>query len=124
MPMTEAQKRAFWTPETRAYAERIRNVGGANYTLGIPGFNDVVRIGAYEDEELKKQRWLRYKNTRNPAPGFAQTAAQILNFIDDAQDLLFTALALAWPLLRRLPARLLPGLGWILTANDILNLMT
>lgn len=124
MAVSEAQKKAFWTPETRAYADSIRNVGGANYTINVPGIQDVVRIPAYEDEELKKQRWLRYKNTRNPAPGFAQTAAQILNFIDDAQDLLFTALALAWPLLRKLAPRFLPGLGWILTANDILNLMT
>lgn len=124
MAVTEQDKSRFWTPETRAYADRVRNVGGANYTINIPGIQDVVRIGAYEDPDLKRQRWLRYKNTRNPAPGFAQSAAQILNFIDDAQDLLFTALALAWPLLRRLPLRMLPGLGWLLTINDILNLFT
>jgi len=114
----------FWPQETKDYAARIRNQGGANYTVNIPGIQDVIRIPAMEDPELKRQRWLRYKNTRNPAPGFAQAAAQVLNFIDDAQDLLFTALALAWPLLRKLPARMLPGLGWVLTINDILNLMT
>ena len=124
MPMTPEQKARLWTPETRAYADSVRNRGGDSYTINVPGIQDVVRIPAMESEDLKFQRWLRYKNTRNPAPGYAQAAAKILNYIDDAQDLLFTALALAWPLLRKLPKRFLPGLGWILTVNDILNLMT
>jgi hypothetical protein len=124
MAVTDRDKSRFWSSETRAYADQVKNIGGANYTINIPGIQDVVRIGAYEDPDLKRQRWLRYKNTRNPAPGFAQSAAQILNWIDDAQDLLFTALGIAWPLLRRLAPRFLPGLGWLLTVNDILNLFT
>lgn len=124
MAVTEADKRRFWTPETRAYQEQIRNVGAATYTINIPGIQDVVRIGAYEDKQLKQQRWLRFQNAKNPAPPFSQAAAQLLGILDDAQDLLFTALALSWPLLRRLPARMIPGVGWVLTLNDVLNLMT
>lgn len=48
----------------------------------------------------------------------------MINFLDDCQDLLFTALVLGRPLLRRLPAYWLPGLGWVLVANDLLNLGT
>lgn len=44
--------------------------------------------------------------------------------LDDAQDLLFVALVLAKPILRRLPARFIPGLGWVLLLNDMLNLGT
>jgi hypothetical protein len=121
---SESEKQRYWAPETRAYAERLKHGGNVDYTINIPGIQDVVRIGAYESKELKRQRWLRYQATKNPAPAGAQSAARLLNWIDDAQDLLFTALALAWPLLRRLPLRMLPGLGWVLAVNDILNLMT
>ena len=124
MAVSEAEKQKYWPAETRAYADSFRNRGAVDYTINIPGIQDIVRIPVLEDKELKRQRWLRYKNTKNPAPGYAQLAAQHLNFIDDAQDLLFTALALAWPLLRKLPYRFLPGLGWILAANDVLNMMT
>lgn len=94
------------------------------YTIDLPGFSDFIRIPALEDYQLKAQRIERMKTHVSPVPDFLQWIPSVINMLDDAQDLLFTGLVLAKPLLTRLPARFLPGLGWILTANDALNVGT
>lgn len=94
------------------------------YTIDIPGFSDFIRIPALEDYELKRDRIERMRTRESAVPDFLQWIPSVITTLDDAQDLLFTGLVLAKPLLRRLPARLIPGLGWVLTANDALNLGT
>lgn len=97
-----------------------------NYVINIPGATDIIRIPALEDKSLKQARYLRMIQAAETStiPEPLRWIPTAINYLDDAQDLLFTALVLSKPLLRRLPARLIPGLGWILTANDLLNAMT
>lgn len=94
------------------------------YTIDIPGFSDFIRIPALEDYELKRDRIERMRTRESPVPDVLQWIPSVITTLDDAQDLLFTGLVLAKPLLTRLPTRLIPGLGWVLTANDALNLGT
>lgn len=108
----------------RAYADQFPPKRRGEYTVNIPGIQDFIRLPALEDKALRQQRYERYKNSTSAAPGFIGTIGNILTALDDAQDLLFTALALAWPLLRRLPALFLGPIGWLLFANDLLNVMT
>lgn len=94
------------------------------FTIDLPGFNDIIQVPALEDKSLKSQRADRAYSARTPTPEPLLWISQVVNLLDDAQDILYTALVLARPILRRLPARAIPYLGWILLANDILNLGT
>ncbi len=96
------------------------------YTIDIPGASDIfaLPIPALANKELKRQRYLRMKTSQTAMPEFLQWMPQVINKLDDAQDLLWTGLVLAKPLLRRLPSRFIPYLGWALLANDLLNLGT
>lgn len=91
------------------------------YTIDLPGFSDFIRIPALEDYELKRDRIIRMITHESPVPEPLQWIPSVITMLDDAQDLLFTGLVLAKPLLTRLPSRFIPGLGWVLTANDTLN---
>lgn len=98
----------------------------ATYTVDIPGIGDIIRIPLPDqnDVELRRQRIERMKTAKHPYPEAIAWIPSVINTLDDAQDLLFVALTLGKPLLRRLPTRFLPGLGWVLLANDLLNLAT
>lgn len=123
MPLTDAERKRLLTPDTLDYLRKVRAVEQTgSYTIDLPGLTDFVRIPALENEELKFQRWIRFKTQEPLLPEPLRWIPGLINKLDDAQDLLFTALVLARPLLRKLPAWLLPGLGWLLLANDILNL--
>lgn len=91
------------------------------YTIDLPGFSDFIKIPALEDMELKRERIARMQTHVSPVPEELQWIPSVITTLDNAQDLLFTGLVLAKPLLRKLPARFIPGIGWILVANDTLN---
>jgi hypothetical protein len=95
-------------------------------TIQIPGITDVIRIPAIESRELKQQRVQRMRAAQTPIPAGLQWIPDAINFLDDAQDTLITLLLAGklTGLLARLPARFIPVLGWVLLANDILNLAT
>lgn len=97
---------------------------GEEFTVNIPGISDVLRIPGLDTPEIRRQRYQRWLASRSPVPEVLQPLTRILNKLDDAQDLLFTALALAVPILKRIGLRMIPFLGWALTVNDILNGMT
>ena len=96
------------------------------YTVSIPGATDIFRVPVpgMDDVELRQERIRRMKAAKTPVPEILQWIPAAINKIDDAQDLLYVGLTLAKPLLRRLPARFIPGLGWALLALDIANLLT
>ena len=98
--------------------------GGDVYTINVPGVTDILRIPGLESEALRKERAQRMKQSRSGLPDFLKWIPPVLNKLDDAQDLLFTGLALAWPLLRFLPRAFLGPLGILLTVNDLLNVFT
>jgi hypothetical protein len=97
-----------------------------DYTIQAPGLADIIRIPALESTELKQQRIQRMRNARTPIPPSIQWIPSAINFLDDAQDTLITLLLAGklTGLLAKIPARFIPALGWVLLANDILNLGT
>lgn len=54
-------------------------------------------------------------------PQWLKWAPGVINLLDDSQDMLITGLYLARPLLRKLPGKLLPGVGWAMVASDLLD---
>lgn len=95
----------------------------ADYQINIPGITQIIRFKRPEEEltDEKRERIARMRAAQSPVPGFLQWIPPAITAIDNAQDLLYVGLTLAKPLLRRLPARFLPGLGWALFANDVMN---
>lgn len=100
--------------------------GEAVYTIDLPGATDLFHfiIPALNDKQLKKERIMRMLTKKSPVPEALQWVPDVINKIDDAQDLLTTALWLAKPLIRKLPMRVIPFVGWALTISDIANLAT
>lgn len=96
------------------------------YRIKIPGMSGFVSWPAEKklSPEVKDIIIKRYMAKYSPVPQKIQWIPGIINQIDDAQDILTVALTLAKPLLRRLPGRFIPYLGWILLVNDLLNLST
>lgn len=94
------------------------------YTTDIPGLQDIIRIPPLESDQLKADRIKRFRSQRSALPKSMRWIPKVVNALDDAQDLLYTALVLAKPLLKRAPSRVIPYLGWVLLGNDVLNLLT
>jgi len=101
-------------------------MAGEVYTIDIPGSADIFRIPLpnTDDEELRRQRIARMRSHKGALPESLDWIPPLLTALDDAQDMLITGLVLAKPLLKRLPARFVPYLGWILLVNDVVNLTT
>lgn len=94
------------------------------YTIEIPGMLDIFRIPILEKDNvaLRQQRAIRMRTEVSPLPQKLQWIPTLINHLDDAQDMLITGLTLAKPILKKLPLRFVPYLGWALLINDILNL--
>ena len=95
------------------------------YEIKIPGAKQIFRFAPPSTlSQEAKQALIQRSRDKSPVPGFLQWIPGVINVLDDAQDILITGLTLAKPLLRRLPLRFVPVLGWVLLANDILNIST
>lgn len=94
------------------------------YTINVPGITDFIRIPPLESPQLRAQRYIRWQQSREVLPEPLRWIPKLINKLDDAQDLLYTAIALAIPLLKRLPRFFLGPLGIALLINDILNTAT
>lgn len=94
------------------------------YTIDVPGLFDVVKIPALESKKLRRQQIARMKTAVSPIPEPLRWIPSVINFLDDAQDLLISVLLATRWIIPRLGARVLPGVGWVLAANDLLNLLT
>lgn len=94
------------------------------YIIPLPGLQDIIRIPPLEDSALRRERFKRMHDSQTVIPQPLQWIPGVINWLDDAQDLLITGLLIARPLLIRLPLRFVPYVGWVLLANDILNLGT
>jgi hypothetical protein len=101
--------------------ERGSNADADKFTINVPGLTDILRIPGLDSPELRRERSRRFRQSRSPLPEVLQPLVRILNVLDDAQDLLFTGLALAYPLLKLVGPRIVPALGWALLVNDLLN---
>ena len=92
------------------------------YTIQVPGIQDFIAIRPLESKALYYERLKRMQENNTALPDSLKWAPKLIGILDDAQDLLYTALVLSKPLIKRLPAKLIPGVGWLLLANDVLNL--
>lgn len=109
---------------TQEYVARFPAGGSGTYPINIPGIQDFIRIPSLEDKALRRQRFQRFARTPGVLPEPLRWIPNALNKLDDAQDLLFTALALSIPLVKRLPAFFLRALTPFVLLNDLLNLLT
>lgn len=95
------------------------------YEINIPGIGDTFRFGAAPvyDKALKRQRYERMKAATSPVPETLRWIPRVIQHIDDAQDMMYTAAYLGKFLLRRVAPRFIPYVGWALLAMDAANLL-
>lgn len=91
------------------------------YTVQIPGITDILKVPGVDSAELRRERGARMARARSPLPVGLQWIPPLLNKLDDAQDLLYTGLVIGVGILKALGVRAIPGLGVLLTVNDLLN---
>lgn len=95
------------------------------FTVDVPGVSDIIKWPGFSDTpELRRARAQRLISANRAVPDFLKWLPPILTQLDNAQDMLITGLALAWPLVKYVFPRMLGGLGILLTLNDLLNLFT
>lgn len=78
-------------------------------------------------DEIKRRRDIRERIQSSATPATAQHWTRVMTWLDDAQDLGSVAAFAGRVFYRALPkiaGRLLPVLGWVLLAGDILKLLT
>lgn len=107
-------------------AAAYKPVPANTYTINIPGMSDIFKlpVDALTNKQLKRERYQRFKTQKSPVPESLNWIPGIINQLDNAQDILYTAFFLAKPFLRRLPLRFIPYVGWGLLIMDIMNLGT
>lgn len=91
------------------------------YTVQIPGISDILRVPGIDSPEARRQRGARMARANSGIPEQLKWIPKLLNKLDDAQDLLYTGLVIGVALLKVLGVRMFPGLGILLTVNDMLN---
>lgn len=100
----------------------------AEFQITVPGWSDVIKIRPDSTLPPKERRAKQINRIiamkKSAVPGVVQRMSQIATYLDNAEDLLSTALVLAKPLLRRLPSKFIPGLGWVLLVKDIFDFGT
>lgn len=96
------------------------------FTIDIPGATEIFRVvpKSLEDKELRQKRVTRMLTSNSPMPEPLRWIPSVINAIDDVEDLMTTALVLGRPLLKRLPSRFVPVVGWVLLIGDLVNLTT
>jgi len=94
------------------------------FTVDVPGIQDIIKLKDWDSKQLRYERYRRFATSRSSLPDLLQWIPPLLTKLDNAQDMIFVGLALAIPIIKRLPARVIPGVGWLLLLNDILNLFT
>ena len=97
----------------------------AEFEVQIPGLKDFFRWGTNKTSlpQTVRDRIQRMKDAKSPVPKPLKWIPHVINQIDNAQDIAYTAAFLARPLLRRAPAKAIPYIGWALKALDIANLI-
>ena len=122
-----------WVTELRiekcGFGGKIRPPVGAyapvdGFTVDVPGLQDIIKVKDWDSPTLRFERFKRFESARSAVPTALQWIPPLLTKLDNAQDMIFTGLALAIPIIRRLGPRLIPGIGILLTLNDVLNLFT
>jgi len=90
--------------------------------------DEILHIPKYREIHRRAQRIEALK--ASPTPEIFRTIAQIMTWIDDAEDTLSTGLVVGKMLVKKLPwlaarvgTRFIPILGWILTVRDLMEIL-
>ena len=94
------------------------------FTVTAPGLYEVIKVPPLQDKQYRREQAIRMAQANSALPERLQWVPKVINKLDDTQDILYTALVLGKYILPKLGLRLIPGLGWALLANDVLNLAT
>jgi len=114
-------------PEDERPKARAGMASGADgFLVKVPAWEDIVVINNDKvfDERDKRQRFLDYKEQieRSPVPPSVAEMGELLTTLDDLQDEVAT-LAVVLMIAEKLAGRAIPGVGWVATAADALNLI-
>ena len=108
----------------RARAGMNPEAGG--FLVQVPGWMDIFQFNndAVFSERSKQQRAIDYAENlqRSPTPPSLQEVGELLTTLDDIQDETAT-LAVVLMLAEKLAGRSIPGVGWVATAADALNVI-
>lgn len=91
------------------------------YTVDVPGLSDILRVPGIDDKNTRRERAQRMASHKSGLPDVLSWVPPLLNKLDNAQDLIYTATVIGLQVAKWLGFRTIPGLGLILTANDLLN---
>lgn len=100
--------------------------GDDGFLVSVPNWQDIFQFNndAVFDERSKKQRALDYAEAlrRSPTPPALAEVGELLTTLDDLQDEAAT-LAVVLMIAEKLAGRAIPGVGWVATAADALNII-
>ncbi len=117
--------------KVREKLEQLRAEGKLRPFPALPAWQDIVKLGPLrattpEEERARKIRAaIRIRNS--PTPQEVRAFGAVVNALDDAQDLAAFISLVGRLIVRFAPralVRLIPGIGVITTAADVLNYMT
>lgn len=124
-PEGHASWPSYWSYK-KEVARQYGPTPSGTYTVDIPGIKDIFRYETKKSysRQYKSELYKRMTTRSSPVPQVFNWIPGIINKIDDAQDLLYVGFTLAKPLLRRLPSRFIPYIGWGLLIMDVMNIAT
>lgn len=131
-PIAGSGREMDWGAHRRARCDQsnwatTRPGGSADpdpFTVDVPGIQDILKVKAWESKQLRYERYKRFETANSAVPGFLKWIPPLLTKLDNAQDMLFTGLALAIPIMKFIAPRFLGPVGILLTINDLVNLLT
>ncbi len=100
------------------------------YALAIPDFNDIIHWKSPEamtPQELKDKKLRSLQQVlASPSPEIARKYSSMMTWLDNVQDAMTVGVVAAQILIRlapRIMSRFVPGLGWVILAYDVLNIV-
>ena len=116
----KADRCALWVKGGAVSAVTFNNSDSV-FTIQIPGIQDILSVPSLVSSELRRQRAERTLRANSGMPDGLKWVPKLLNKLDDAQDMLYVGLIVGAYLAKVAGARIFPGLGILLTINDLLN---
>ena len=100
--------------------------GPDGFLVQVPNWQDIFQFNndAVFDDRSRQQRALDFQEAlrRSPTPPALQEVGELLTTLDDVQDEAAT-LAVVLMIAEKLAGRAIPGVGWVATAADALNVI-
>jgi len=109
---------------------RAEYIAKHGYGVLVPDFHDIIHYlpdkHMSERHRLERKSRNLYRTLASPQPGWAQSYASAMCWLDNIQDAMTTGLVLSMVIRKWLPrifARAVPILGWVLLGYDLLSML-